>query len=56
LLNDFIRYKIGKLNKIIDEVSKGNNSASLKEDILHKIKKYEVLLYESEMPDNSRND
>lgn len=56
LLKDFIRYKIGKLKKIIDEVSKGNNSVSLKEDILHKIKKYEVLLYESEMPDNSRND
>ncbi|AEF16866.1 protein of unknown function DUF633 [Thermoanaerobacterium xylanolyticum LX-11] len=56
LLKDYISYKIGKLKKIFDEVSKSNESDLLKEDILNKIKKYEVLLYESEMPDNSRND
>ncbi|ORX24346.1 SAM-dependent methyltransferase [Thermoanaerobacterium sp. PSU-2] len=56
LLKDYISYKIGKLKKIFDEVSKSNESDLLKEDILNKIKKYEVLLYESEMPDNSWND
>ncbi|SNX54930.1 class I SAM-dependent methyltransferase [Thermoanaerobacterium sp. RBIITD] len=56
LVKDYIKYKIGKMRRIIDEVSKSHNNISLIENILYKIKKYEVLLNESEMPDNCRND
>lgn len=56
LLNNYIKYKIDKLSKIIAEISKSRNNISSKENILNKIKKYEVLLNESEMPDDSRDD
>ncbi|QSZ28310.1 SAM-dependent methyltransferase [Aceticella autotrophica] len=56
LLKDFIKYKINKLRKIKEKVFKSvNNEWKIKKTI-DKIKKYEVLLHELEVSNNSRND
>lgn len=53
LLSDFLKYKMCKLRKIANAVPESQNNISLKDSILNKIKKYEVLINEPKMPNNS---
>lgn len=57
LLHEFLKYKIDKMRKIINEMlTKKKNDNKRYKELLSKLKRYEVFLNEFEMSDYSRND
>lgn len=57
LLLGFLKYKIDKMRKIINEMPTKNRDENKRyKELLSKIKRYEVFLNEFEMSDYSRND